>query len=141
MVGDLIIQSIENEEKPVLLEWFQKEGWNPGLQDVDVCSAIQTSHFFVGHVDGKPVSCLSAVVYELRYAFIGYYVVMPSALRGKGYGLKTWDYTFDFLQKKGVTHFGLDGVLEQTGNYEKYGFESSYLHKRYCYEVTGREKK
>jgi hypothetical protein len=62
--------------------------------------------FFIGELDGQPVSCISCVAYDGSFGFVGLYIVQP-ALRGRGYGLQTWRAGMAHL---GTRNFGLDGV-------------------------------
>lgn len=108
--------------------WAAEEGWNPGLADARSFFAQDPDGFFIGRVDGEPVSAISVVNYGDDYAFLGFYLVRPD-LRGRGYGIATW--------KAGLAHaggrtVGLDGVPAQQDNYRKSGFELSHTTVRYA---------
>ncbi|MFG2658365.1 GNAT family N-acetyltransferase [Streptomyces sp. NPDC048425] len=112
----------------VISGWAAEEGWNPGLADARSFFAQDPDGFFIGRVDGEPVSAISVVNYGDDYAFLGFYLVRPD-LRGRGYGIATW--------KAGLAHagsrtVGLDGVPAQQDNYRKSGFELAHATVRYA---------
>ncbi|MFD3561327.1 GNAT family N-acetyltransferase [Streptomyces sp. NPDC058686] len=112
----------------VVTGWAADEGWNPGLADSRSFFAQDPDGFFIGRVDGEPVSAISVVDYGDDYAFLGFYLVRPD-LRGRGYGIATW--------KAGLAHadgrtVGLDGVPDQQDNYRKSGFGLEHTTVRYA---------
>ena len=60
----------------------------PGALDHVSFFAADERGFFVGELDGKPISCLSIVRYADNYAVGGHYRV-DKPYQGKGYGLQT----------------------------------------------------
>lgn len=109
------------------ISWAAAEGWNPGLHDRDAFYNIDPQGFFMGFLDGKPISCISAVSYGKDFGFIGFYIV-HSKHRNKGYGIKIWNRAIDYLKTQNI---GLDGVLAQQENYKKSGFKLAYRNIRY----------
>lgn len=73
----------------VVRGWAADEGWNPGLADGPSFFAQDPDGFFLGRIDGEPVSAVSVVNYGAAYAFLGFYLVRPD-LRGRGHGIATW---------------------------------------------------
>lgn len=69
--------------------------------------------------------------YDNSYGFLGFYIVKPE-FRGRGYGLKLWQAGLKYLEGCNV---GLDGVVEQQGNYMQSGFKLAYGNIRF--EGTG----
>lgn len=63
----------------------------------------------MGFLDGKPISCISAVSYGKDFGFIGFYIAHADH-RNKGYGIKIWNKAIDYLKNKNI---GLDGVAAQ----------------------------
>lgn len=123
-----IIRNMTHEEfQTVAIEWAANEGWNPGLNEADAFYATNPSGFFVGILNGKPISCISAVAYNDEFAFIGYYIVLPK-YRGKGYGIQIWNHAIEYLGNRNI---GLDGVFAQQANYEKSGFKLAYKNLRF----------
>ncbi|NEB76797.1 GNAT family N-acetyltransferase [Streptomyces sp. SID14478] len=115
------------DEWPVISGWAADEGWNPGVADGPSFFAQDPEGFFLGRIDGEPVSAISVVNYGPAYAFLGCYLVRPD-LRGRGHGLATW--------RAGLTHaggrtVGLDGVVAQQDNYRASGFEPAHRTVRF----------
>ena len=48
---------------PVFESWAAREGWNPGPADGGCFLAQDPDGFFVGRIDGQPVSAVSVVNY------------------------------------------------------------------------------
>lgn len=109
-----------------LIEMAKNEGWDPGLNDAKNFFAADNNGFFIGELDGKPISCISAVKYN-GYGFIGFYIVKEE-FRGKDYGIKIWQHALDYLKDVNV---GLDGVVAQVENYKKFGFKLAHANARY----------
>ncbi|MFI8825112.1 GNAT family N-acetyltransferase [Streptomyces sp. NPDC053431] len=112
-------------------EWAAAEGWNPGAADAVAFFAQDPEGFFLGRIDGEPVSAISVVNYSEDYAFLGFYLVRPD-LRGHGHGLTTWRAA---LTHAGGRTVGLDGVPDQQDNYRRSGFTLAYRSARYVGEV------
>jgi ribosomal protein S18 acetylase RimI-like enzyme len=128
---DYQIRPANRKELDILIEWAAKEGWNPGLYDADAFNKTDPRGFFLGFLDGKPIASISAVAYDDKFGFLGFYVVKPEH-RGKGYGLQIWNKALKHLPTQNI---GLDGVVAQQANYKKSGFKLAYRNIRY--EGTG----
>lgn len=109
------------------LDWAAKEGWNPGIYDADCFYNTDRNGFFMGFLDEKPISCISAIRYGDSFGFIGLYIVNKQ-YRGKGYGLLIWNHAMKYLKGRNI---GLDGVVAQQENYKKSGFNFAYNNVRY----------
>jgi len=114
-------------EIAIALDFAAKEGWNPGIHDAESFYAADPSGFFIGLIDDKPVSCISAVAYDKDFGFLGLYIVKPE-FREKGYGIEIWKKALSYLKTQTV---GLDGVEAQQRNYKKSGFMPEYKNIRY----------
>ena len=123
----LTIRAMERKEMDWAVERAAAEGWNPGLNDGECFFHADPGGFLIAFVDGAPVGCISAVSYEQAFAFIGFYIVLPE-YRGKGYGLSLWKAAMERLKGQNI---GLDGVVEQQGNYQRSGFRLAYRNVRY----------
>lgn len=110
------------EEWHQVVGWAADEGWNPGDGDVDHFHPVDPSGFFLGRVEGRPVSAVSVVNHSPEYAFLGYYLVHPD-LRGSGLGLATWRAAFPHAGGRTV---GLDAVPAQEPTYRRSGFTAAY---------------
>jgi hypothetical protein len=111
----------------LMIEWAAREGWNPGLADVDCFYAADPAGFLVGCLGNEPVACISVVKYEPAFAFLGFYIVKPE-LRGRGYGFGLWQAGMARLDNRVV---GLDGVIGQQENYKKSGFVLAHRNIRF----------
>ncbi|MGW7257634.1 GNAT family N-acetyltransferase [Streptomyces sp. NPDC054834] len=125
---DLVITQATLADWPVISGWAADEGWNPGQSDGPAFFAQDPEGFFLGRIDGEPVSAVSVVNYGTDYAFLGCYLVRPD-LRGRGHGITTWKTA---LAHAGNRTVGLDGVVAQQGNYRQSGFELAYRTVRFA---------
>ncbi|MEU1117614.1 GNAT family N-acetyltransferase [Streptomyces sp. NPDC005879] len=125
--GRLTIARATPDDWRVVTGWAADEGWNPGLTDTPSFFAQDPDGFFLGRVDGEPVSAISVVNYGDAYAFLGCYLVRPD-LRGRGHGLATWRAG---LAHAGARTVGLDGVPAQQDNYRRSGFAWKHGTQRY----------
>jgi hypothetical protein len=132
---DLVVTQATLADWPVISGWAAAEGWNPGLSDGPAFFAQDPEGFFLGRIDGEPVSAISVVNYGAGYAFLGCYLVRPD-LRGHGHGLTTWKTA---LAHAGNRTVGLDGVVAQQDNYRQSGFEIAYRTTRFTGIAPERE--
>ncbi len=123
----LVVRVATADELAIAVRWAGEEGWNPGRNDAQCFYAADPKGFFVGLLDDEPVATISAVVYDDRFAFAGFYITRPD-LRMHGFGLKMRRAATRHMGKRTV---GLDGVLAQEASYKKYGFISQYHNIRY----------
>ncbi|MFF2200270.1 GNAT family N-acetyltransferase [Streptomyces sp. NPDC058145] len=130
---DLVVTQATLADWPVISEWAAAEGWNPGLSDGPAFFAQDPDGFFLGRIDGEPVSAISVVTYGSGYAFLGCYLVRPD-LRGHGHGLTTWKTA---LAHAGNRTVGLDGVVAQQDNYRQSGFEPAHRTVRFTGVAPG----
>jgi len=133
--NNYIVRNADENSLDFMIDLAQKEGWNPGLHDKKAFFNADTNGFFIGELDGEPVSCISTVKYEDKFGFLGFYIV-KEGFRGKGYGIKVWNHGMDYL---GSICSGLDGVVAQQSNYEKSGYK--FAHKQMRYEGVGMKGK
>ncbi|MEU5778952.1 GNAT family N-acetyltransferase [Streptomyces venezuelae] len=117
--GRLVISRATPDDWRVVTGWAADEGWNPGLADAPSFHAQDPEGFFLGRLDGEPVSAISVVNYGDDYSFLGHYLVRPDQ-RGRGFGLATWRAGLAHAEGRTV---GLDGVPDQQDNYRRSGFE------------------
>lgn len=101
-----------------VIDWAAGEGWNPGLDDLDVFHQTDPAGFLIGWIDGTPVSSISVVRYADGFGFLGFYIVHP-AFRAQGIGMATWNAGIEHLGNRTIA---LDGVVDQQANYRKSGF-------------------
>jgi hypothetical protein len=133
MAGDFHIRTMTMRDVALALDWAAAEGWNPGWADADCFACVDPTGFLIGRRQDEPVSTISAVNYDERFAFLGFYIVRTD-LRGRGLGLRTWEAA---IAHAGTRTIGLDGVAAQQQNYRKSGFELAYFNIRYGGKPTG----
>src|SRR5688572_28033647 len=121
------IRNMTREELNTTVQWAADEGWNPGLHDAHSFYAADPSGFFMGFLNGQPITCISAVAYDETFGFLGFYITKPE-FRGKGYGIQIWNKAIEYLETQNI---GLDGVFTQQENYKKSGFKLAYRNIRY----------
>ena len=121
------IRTMTHREVQLAVDWAAAEGWNPGLHDAATYNHADPTGFLIGYLGETPVATISVVRYGEGFGFLGFYIVAP-AYRGRGYGLQIWKAGMNYLQGRNV---GLDGVLEQQANYQKFGFKLAYRNIRY----------
>lgn len=122
-----VIKNASLNDMSYLIDMAGKEGWNPGIHDGELYYLTDPNGFFIGYLNDKPVSCISAVNYNDQFGFIGFYIVDPE-FRGKSLGIKIWNHGMHYL--KHVT-IALDGVVDQQENYKKSGFTLAFQNSRY----------
>jgi ribosomal protein S18 acetylase RimI-like enzyme len=126
-MSDLQIRNLRPDEIAIAIDWAAAEGWNPGLADAACFAIPDPQGFFVGEIDGEPVATISCVIYDDRFAFLGFYIVR-AGFRGRGHGLRIWNAA---IAHAGARMIGLDGVVAQQDNYRKSGFQFAYANIRY----------
>ncbi|PZO15340.1 MAG: GNAT family N-acetyltransferase [Burkholderiales bacterium] len=107
--------------------WASREGWNPGLYDLDPFYDLDPDGYFLGLLGDRPVASISCLRYSSSYGFLGFYIVDPG-LRGQGLGLALWSAALKHVDGCVV---GLDGVVAQQENYRRSGFELAWHNVRY----------
>ena len=130
---NFIVRMMRPDEVEPMRTWETAECWNPGLHTGPCFFATDPGGFFVGELDGQPISCIACVAYDRSFGFLGLYIVQPE-FRGRGYGLQTWGVGMAHL---GTRNVGLDGVRAQQSNYERSGFAVAHYHIRYQGEGGG----
>lgn len=108
MAMNLIIRKIENRDREVLFSWVTGLGWNPGIKDGECLLATDPDGMLLAELDGVPVGCATAIVYDDRFGYVGTLVVDP-ALRGKAQRVVTHLYRRT-LEYFGERNFGVDAL-------------------------------
>ncbi len=127
MAENFVIRTMKKDELDFAIKLAANEGWNPGLYDLEPFYSADQKGFLVGLLNDKPIACISAVSYQKKFGFIGFYIVVPE-LRVKGYGIQIWN---EGIKKLAGHNIALDGVFAQQGNYKKSGFKFAYSNIRY----------
>lgn len=124
---DCRLRHLAPAEMGILIDWMDREGWNPGLNDAQAFAAADPQGFFVAERAGEPVALGSAVRYGEHFAFCGCYIVDPR-YRGQGFG---WALTRARLEHVGDRITGIDGVVDMQAQYRNIGYEIAYRNVRY----------
>ncbi len=130
--SDVIFRPMRKEELVLTLEWAAKEGWNPGLDDVDIFWATDPEGFLVAELNGEPVGTGAIISYGRTLGFMGLFLVRPD-LRGRGIGRQLWFARRDLLRSRlePDAPIGLDGVLPMQAFYANGGFVLSHQQTRH----------
>lgn len=124
---DTTIRPMRPEEIEAAIAWAAEEGWNPGKHDGACFFAADPQGFFVAEEKGQLVGCVSAVAYDDRVGFAGFFMVCP-AHRGRGIGRRLGETVF---RRLGGRLIGLDGVVAQQNNYRRAGFRMAHRNVRF----------
>ncbi|RXE55226.1 hypothetical protein ABH15_10540 [Methanoculleus taiwanensis] len=128
MSKELVVRRMEPREVDIAVAWAEQEGWNPGIHDAECFHAADPRGFFLAELDGEPIGCMSAVVYNDTFAFGGFYIIKP-AFRGRGYGSRLFDAAMAHAAGRNI---GGDGVVEMQEKYkERSGFTLAYRNIRF----------
>lgn len=127
MLKDYKISRVSQSDMALFIQWAADAGWNPGLHDATCFYATDPHGFFMGKLGGIPIAMGSAVLYDQRFAFCGFYIVDP-VYRGHGYGL---ELTHARLAYVGARNAGIDGVLDMLDKYARLGYQVAHHNARY----------
>lgn len=121
------IDRMSKDELQLAIDWAAKEGWNPGLHDLECFYAADPNGFFIAKLDEEPIAVASGVIYDDHFAFCGFYIVKPE-YRGQGYGMQITQARLDYI---GDRCTGIDGVEEMVDKYKNIGYQTTYKNARY----------
>ncbi len=121
------VRAMSRAEVDLAVDWAAAQGWNPGRHDAECFHGADPGGFLVGLLDDEPVATISVVEYGDAFGFLGFYMV-KEGFRGRGYGYAIWNVGLARLEERVV---GLDGVIAQQANYEKFGFRAAYRNVRH----------
>lgn len=121
------IRRMTRGDLSIAISWADREGWNPGLFDLEPIHLVDPEGFLMGWLGERPVASVACVRYSHNHGFIGLYIVEPS-LRRLGLGRALWRAAMDHVEGCVV---GLDGVVAQQDNYRRGGFELAWYNTRY----------
>ncbi|MBI1181312.1 MAG: GNAT family N-acetyltransferase [Alphaproteobacteria bacterium] len=125
--GTYTMRVATRDEVDLMVDWAAQEGWNPGLRDADCFYAADPEGFFVGELDGKVITTVSAVSYGPNFGFMGFYICVPEH-RQHGHSFQLANYAREALKCRTI---GLDGVVEQQDNYADWGFTLAHRNFRF----------
>ena len=130
MHGKFTVRRLTTEEevKEHICDKTATDYEKPGSLDHTSYFAADNTGFFVGDLDGQPISCLSVVKHNDTYAFIGNYWVRED-YRGHGYGLRTWKIAMDSVNDE--CNVGLNTFEKNEALYKKSGFQRAWSNQRF----------
>ena len=118
---------MSRQELDQAVELAASEGWNPGLHDADCFYEADPAGFFVAMADGEPVGSVSAVAYDDKFGFAGFFIVKKE-WRENGIGHLLAGAALEHL---GSRNTGIDAVVDMQEKYESIGFELAYSSARF----------
>lgn len=139
-IDELQFQKLDLDGVKKLVNWAEKEGWNPGPNDAEVYYKTDPDGFYGYFHNGTLTGVGSIVSYNKEFGFMGFFIVKPE-YRSQGIGRKLWYLLCDTLHSrlKKDASIGMDGVIAMQPFYRKSGFEILFRDERY--EKTGTEFK
>ena len=128
MADEFVISNMtEQELNDIAIVWARDEGWNPGLHDALSFYTQDPTGFFVGRLNGEPIGCCAATVYDHKFAFFGFYIV-KAEYRHLGYGMQMTQHRLAYV---GDRNIGLDGVVDMCEKYKNIGFKIAHQNIRH----------
>ena len=127
-MGSLQICELESDQIPIVTDWSRREGFAPGLGDIEIYRHTDRQGLWIAWLDQEPIGCIAGVRYNLDYGFIGLYLVVPHQ-RGHVYGKQLWKHALDHLAD--LTCIGLEAAPARILDYAGWGFESSSMTTRW----------
>ena len=134
--NDLVFRKLDLDGVKTLVNWAEKEGWNPGLNDAEVFWRTDPDGFYGYFSRGEMIGGGSLVSYNREFGFMGFFIVKPE-FRSHGIGRKLWYQRRDalLLRLNEGASIGMDGVVAMQPFYKKGGFEIAFRDERH--EKTG----
>lgn len=125
---EISVKLMTKADLATALQWAEKEGWSPGLYELEALYAADPTGYYMLHVDGQPIASLACVRHSHQFAFLGLFIVLP-AFRNQGYGKVLWDIV---LGKAAIfDSLGLNAVINQIDRYKKSGFSEHSMISRW----------
>ena len=130
-----VVRTLKSPEevRHLIIERSAANGWRPGALDHISFYAADETGFFVGELNGKPISCVSVVKHAENYAFLGNYKV-DEQYRGRGYGFLTWKAAVASINKD--YNMGGHGIEGKVPMYKRVGFHPKLCVQRFDLGIT-----
>ena len=77
---DFVVRKLTTPEEvhDIMFSRAAAEGWYPGTHDHISYFAADNTGYFVGKLNGKPISCISIVKHTQHIAYLGMFIVDES---------------------------------------------------------------
>jgi len=139
MTKELVIRNMTRPEVDALIGWAAREGWNPGLNDVDLFWAADPDAFIAAELAGELIGGGAIISYQGEFGFMGLFIVR-SEFRGRGLGDTLWHALRERLlaRLRPGAGIGLDGASAMQDYYAKGGFVFSHRNLRFRTELPER---
>ena len=126
------IDAMTREEASLLDDWAASEGWNPGVNDIEVAWGVDPQAFIALRRGNELIGGGSIISYRGAAGFMGLFIVRADH-RGQGLGAVLWHERLRRLRLRLEPNapIGMDGVLDMVPFYERGGFEFLYRDLRY----------
>ena len=82
-MGCLDIRELESDQIPIVTDWSRREGFAPGLGDIEIYRHTDRQGLWIAWLDHEPIGCIAGVRYNPDYGFIGLYLVVPPSERSR----------------------------------------------------------
>lgn len=131
-VENIELKELEIEDVKLLFEWAKDEGWDPGIEDAEICFAAFPKQFIGFFKEQDLIAAGSIVNYNGEFGFMGLFIVKKEQ-RSKGLGKLLWEARKTKLLaclNPGAS-IGMDGVKEMQSFYAKGGFKASFADERH----------
>ena len=122
-----------DEVRDVIFSRAAAESWRPGALDHVGFFTADANHFFVGELNGKPISSIFCVKHSSDYVYGGGFIV-DEQYRGKGYGLQTVLTAYALTGRK--LNYGVDSTLEMMPFYATFGLKPEW--NQQCFDMMAR---
>lgn len=136
MSNNLMIRNMTRTEVDELVNWAEREGWNPGLHDAELFWATDPEAYIAAELDGEMIGGGAITSYNGDFGFMGFFIIRPE-YRGRGLGSQLWHARRDRLLSRLTpgASIGMDGVFEMQDFYAKGGFVFSHRDLRFTVDV------
>lgn len=128
---DLEFRQLDRQEIDILVGWAREEGWDPGVNDAGIFSAVFPDAFYGFFLNDELIGGGSLASYNGEFGFMGFFIVRQDC-RSAGIGNALWHRRRDTLLGKlwpGAS-IGMDGVVAMQPFYQRGGFSIAYRDER-----------
>ena len=134
MNNQYTIRPLEITDIKLVTEWARKEGFAPGIEDVDIYRNTDKQALWIASLDNKPIGTIVGIRYNLIYGFVGLFIV-DKDYRGQGYGIPLWKHVLNYMND--LDCIGLEAAPSRVDDYSKWGFKESSITTRWRYLSNG----